>query len=544
MGIAEGRRDAFNPPAMSESTPTDADPPRSGLRWWPAVAILVLAAGTVIGLRADGSASFQQRNLRSLSAVGIAGLLLFVWWLGFSRCRWKLRLLVAGLVVGSLGLGAMLFRIGGVTGDVAPIFEFRWGRHSPGPVSVPLQRAGGAGGAATVEGVAAADFPQFLGPQRTGILAGPALGRDWVGSPPQVLWRRTLGAAWSGWAVVGGRALTQEQRGEEECVTCYELASGDPIWTHADAVHYNTTIAGEGPRCTPTVADNRVYTLGATGRLNCLDLATGTVRWSRSITEDAQSRMPEWGFAGSPLICEGNVVVLAGGGGGRSLLAYRADGGEVAWSGGNASASYGSPFLAMVAGVKQILTFHPRTAAGHDPRTGRVLWEHPWGNGQPQAAVPLVVGTNRVLFSSGYGVGSVLLEIGAGPGGNLAATQVWKSNRLKAKFATLVQREGFVYGLDDGMLACLDLADGRSRWKEGRYGHGQGLLVRDLYVLMAENGELVLLRPTPESPNELQRFRVFSSKTWNPIALAGELLLCRNDREAACLRLPLERSGR
>ncbi len=116
---------------------------------------------------------------------------------------------------------------------------------------------------------------------------------------------------------------------------------------------------------------------------------------------------------------------------------------------------------------------------------------------------------------------------------------LWKSIRMKAKFSHLFVRDGFLYGLDDGMFACVDVKDGSLRWKEGRYGHGQGLLVDDLYLLMAESGELILLRPAPDAPNEVARFRVFNSKTWNPIALAGDLLLVRNDREAACLRLPI-----
>jgi outer membrane protein assembly factor BamB len=149
----------------------------------------------------------------------------------------------------------------------------------------------------------------------------------------------------------------------------------------------------------------------------------------------------------------------------------------------------------------------------------------------------VVVSSNRVLFSSGYGVGAELLEVVRTDSGKFTAKLVWKSIRMKAKFAHLFARDGFLYGLDDGILACVDLADGSQRWKEGRYGHGQGLLVGELYLLLAESGELVLLRPTPDAPNELARLRAFDSKTWNPPALSGDLLFVRNDQEAACLRL-------
>jgi outer membrane protein assembly factor BamB len=312
------------------------------------------------------------------------------------------------------------------------------------------------------------------------------------------------------------------------------------LWSYPVSAHYASVLAGEGPRCTPTVASNRVFTLGGTGVLSCLDPATGNRFWSRNIVDDAQSRVPEWGFAGSPLVYERKVIVSAGGAEDKSLLAYDIETGELVWHAGSRWVSYGSPFLATLGGVRQVLAFNSRHITAHDAVSGQVLWEYPWGNGQPQVAAPVLVASNQVLFSSGYGVGSELLEINRNSEGHLAATRVWQSRKMKAKFANLVQREGFLYGLDDGVLACIDLKDGSQRWKEGRYGHGQGLLVGDLFLLMAENGELVLLQPAPDAPHELHRFRVFNAKTWNPIALAGELLLVRNDQEAACVKLGIE----
>jgi outer membrane protein assembly factor BamB len=311
------------------------------------------------------------------------------------------------------------------------------------------------------------------------------------------------------------------------------------LWSTVEPVRYQTAIAGAGPRCTPTVVSNRVFTLGATGKLNCLDLETGRRLWSRDIVDDAKSHVPDWGFAGSPLVFDGKVVVSGGGEAGRSLLAYHAETGELAWSGGDQPVSYSSPVLVSLAGVPQILAFDHCRITSHDPSSGKVLWDYPWGNGQPQVAVPVVVGSDRVVFSSGYGVGSEMLELSRATNGQLVARSVWRSRKLKAKFANLVQREGFLYGLDDGVLACLDLNDGSQRWKEGRYGHGQGLLIRDLFLLMSENGELVLLQPNPESSRELHRFKLFHGKSWNPIALSGDLLLARTDQEAVCVRLAL-----
>jgi outer membrane protein assembly factor BamB len=495
----------------------------------------MIAGGVIIWFRRRNEWSFQEKNLNTL-AVGIGwAAVLLLWWLTASRAKRRVRWAVSAGVAVIIALAPICLRIRGVTGDLKPIIGLRWSH--PGSLRPPTQPRDVP---VTPAVPAASDFPQFLGPNRNAQLDTPVLNPDWAANAPRLIWRQPVGAAWSGWAIVGGRALTQEQRGETECVTCYDAESGHLLWHHGDAAHYQTTIAGEGPRCTPTVISNRVFTLGATGVLNCLDLITGTRIWSRNIVQDAASHIPEWGFAGSPLVYDGKVVVSAGGSAGRSLLAYRADNGELSWSSGDRHASYSSPTLATLSGIRQVLAFNSRKITAHEASSGKVLWEHSWGVGQPQVAVPVAVAANRILFSSGYGVGSELLEVDAVVGDRLVVTRVWQSRKMKAKFSNLFTHEGFLYGLDDGVLACLDLNDGSQKWKEGRYGHGQGLWVRDLLLLMAENGELVLLRPAPAFPNELHRFKVFSSKTWNPIALAGDLLLVRNDQEAAALRLAVE----
>lgn len=479
---------------------------------------------------------FQYRTLAS-GAVGLSVLTaLLLWWMLFSRARWRNRWLGLALVAGFIGLGLALFRIRGVSGDLVPIWEPRWTRSAP----ARSERAAGSA-AATPPGSGAVtirstgSFPQFLGPQRNAVLPGPVLATNWSDHPPRILWRQPVGAAWSGFAVLGTRAITQEQQGPEEQVTCYEADTGRRLWTHSDPERYVTTIAGEGPRATPTIEGDRVFTLGALGRLNALEVSTGRRLWTRSLTHDAATGVPEWGFSGSPLVHDDLVIVSAGGRDGASLIAYRSDTGEIAWKGGSSGAGYASPFLATLSGTPQILIVNHQSVASHDPRTGAVLWEVPFGAGMPLVANPILIPPDRLMVSAGYNVGSELFAIA--PGTN-APSSLWKSKKLKAKFANPVFRDGFVYGLDDSILACLDARDGSQRWKEGRYGHGQALLVGDLYLQMAESGELVLLAPTPDAPNEIARFPVFTAKTWNPIALRDHQLFARNDQEAALVLLP------
>ena len=298
-------------------------------------------------------------------------------------------------------------------------------------------------------------------------------------------------------------------------------------------------IAGVGPRATPTIAEGRVFAMGATGILNAFDLRTGRRLWSHQVVEENEATLPGWGQACSPLVLDGRVIVSTGGENGRSLVAYDAASGERIWAGGRDRSSYSSPRLVTLLGRPQVVVFNEGTVAGHDPATGAVLWEQAFPKEQPNVAPPLPLPGDRLLVSAGYGIGSKVFAFAGQDDGTAAPSLVWESPRLKSKFANLILHEGFVYGLDDGVLTCLDPATGERRWKGGRYGHGQLLLVAGLLLVQTEEGEIVLVEPTPEAHRELTRFPVLDGKTWNPPALSGARLLVRNDREAALYDLPV-----
>ncbi len=511
---------------------TSAKQSKRPLRWWPCLLILSVATIAILVVQSLSEFPFQRRNLISLPIGAGALLLLIFWWLFFSRASTKVRLLsLLGLVL-LVGGGFATLRIHGVTGDLIPIIEFKGAekfrsssvRATAGTANQALRRVPG-------------EYPHFLGPNRTGILTGPSLDSDWGRNPPVELWRKPVGAAWSGFAVVGDRALTLEQNGAEEQVLCFQALTGALLWTATNSGRYANPIGGEGPRSTPTVADGRVLTLGSNGWLQCLDLSTGRRLWGTNVVSLTGASVPEWGVSGSPLVAKGRVYVGAGGRNNQSLLIFDVGTGELIGAGGSGAIDYASPSLVTLAGQEQILVVNHHEIAAHNPLTGAQLWKRTWGTGFPLVANPIVVSSNRFLVTAGYGVGAELFEIQPDSSGVLGPKSVWVSKRLKAKFSNPVLHDGYVYGLDDGILACLDIRDGSQKWKEGRYGHGQGVWINDLYLLMAENGEMILMRPTTAGSGELGRYRAFKGKTWNPIALAGDLVLARSDREAACFRL-------
>lgn len=532
-----------NPPPVKPESAGEAPapiPPKRPIRWWPVVVILSLAVVLLLVTWSNDNLQRQDRFLRTI-LVGIlsAGLLLG-WVLFLSRMAWRIRLVIFGGVVLLAIVAKWAFVIRGVSGDLIPIIGLRGqSKESQALATTPVVPAAVTSTSAIDTTPTPLDFPQFAGPNRDCSVQGPALARDWMAQPPQEIWRVPVGPAWSGFAIVGQVAVTQEQRGEQELVIAYDLRSGKPLWSHADAGRYSTTIAGEGPRATPTIHDGRVYALGATGRLNSLELASGKLIWSAEISPGIQSKDLEWGMSSSPLVLDGQVIVAPF----RKnvpLAAYAIEDGEPLWSAEGDGASYGSPYLATLAGVPQLLSFNKASVTAHQPGDGKLLWKHPWKSGNPHVALPVVLDGGRVFFSCGYGVGGELLEVKAA-GDGLSVSRVWKSLRMKAKFTNVIHQDGSIYGLDDGIMACIDAATGDLRWKDGRYGHGQILLRNGLLVVMCENGDVALVEPSPGELKELGRFTALRDKTWNPHALSGDLLLVRNHKEAACFRLPLAR---
>jgi outer membrane protein assembly factor BamB len=522
-------------------------------KWvWATVALLGL---TILVLRTSdllGDHSFANVATWILSFAAVVVLL--GWWLVLGGLSWRMRLAVLAVLAAAAAGFCILFDLDHVSGELVPSFTFRFAARPELELPVPAAEAtGGQGSPVDLATATRDDFPEFLGPGRRATLDDVRLDLDhW---PPQPVWRHAIGAGWSGFAVRNGHAVTMEQRDALEMVACYNVRTGRLEWSHGTATRHETTPGGVGPRSTPTIDGGKVFALGATGRLCCLDGATGRGLWEKDllaefgVTPEEELAAVAWGRAASPLVIGRRVIVPAGGmrdGHPVSLAAFDVRDGHLVWQAGQRQISYSSPALATLAGVRQVLIVNEDAASGHDPETGRVLWEQPWPGcsyRDPNCSQAVAVPPDGVFLSKGYAQGSMLLRLVPRPGGDFAAEVVWQNPKLmRTKFANVTLRDGRAYGLSDGILECIDLESGQRVWKDGRYHHGQLLRVGDVLVLMSEAGEIVLVEATPERPNHvLGRFQALEGMCWNTIALAGRYLLVRNAAEAACYEVGIRK---
>jgi len=578
------------------TTKTGEATPRKPLRLWPGVAAVVLQWLAWFAV----PFLFPKIAMYGVFAGLIAALIILLWWLFLSRAPWLERIgaillmvlavvatkrivhpSIAGGMMGmmlpifsipvlslalvawaastrrlSTGLrrGAFvlalllasgvlnLMRTGGLSGEGVSDLHWRWTKT---PEELLLAQAGNELTSPSALPIATAEksgmnssWPGFRGPNRDSIIRGVHINSDWSQKPPVEMWRRPVGPGWSSFAVRDNLVYTQEQRGESEIVSCYNLTTGEPVWKHSDATRFWESNAGAGPRGTPTLSNGRVYTFGGTGILNALDARNGAAAWSRNVASDTRAKMPTWGFASSPLVVDDVVIVAAAG----ALAAYDIANGKPRWFGPSGGSGYSSPHLATIGGVPQVLLLNGEGAISVAPRDGKLLWKHSWKG--DSIVQPALTGDGDVLIGSGSGFGTEIgllrLAVEQGSGG-WTTKERWISIGLKPYFNDFVVHKDHAFGFDGAIVSCIDLKNGDQKWEGGGYGHGQLVLLadQDLLLVASEKGELALVKATPDQFTEIARFKAIEGKTWNHPVLVGDILLVRNSEEMAAFRVAL-----
>lgn len=568
------------------------------LRVWPALVLVALMFAARYGVEFFEGASSRHFYIPVFGPM-LCGLLLIIGWLTFSRATWKERLfgllgLVAALAITlllvhptmrgpgtsylTIPMGMIAFTLGatllrknrparrtgvalllastgfacsllvrneGMTGAYGFSMHWRWT-----PTAEQQMMAGKTAAPAQPEipktnhieaALANPEWPAFRGADRTGHARGPQIATNWASNPPRQLWKIPVGPAWSSFAVAGQLLFTQEQRGPMETVVCYDAATGREVWNRQVETRFDDPLGGPGPRATPTLANGGLFVTGATGTLMRLDPATGAILWQNDLkTLAGLSAPPMWGFSASPLVTGSVVIVYAGGPGDKGLLALDLATGAVRWSAIVGNDSYSSAQLNTIAGEEVVLMLTNEGLHLVDPANGKVRLNYPWKFMGYRALQPAFAGSDTILLPTGMSTGTRAIRI-TKANGELAAQELWTSRNLKPDFTDFVIHQGHAYGVDAGIFACVELKSGERKWKGGRYGKGQVVLLEnsDLLLVAAEDGRVVLLRADPSGHAEVAAFKALEGKTWNhPVAVADRLYL-RNAQEAACFVLPL-----
>ncbi|MDX1934423.1 MAG: PQQ-binding-like beta-propeller repeat protein [Capsulimonadales bacterium] len=379
--------------------------------------------------------------------------------------------------------------------------------------------------------VGATDWPQWRGPNRDGISPETGLPSSFPTGGPKRLWSVNVGAGFSSVSVANGRLFTMGNDANQDIVSCLDPLTGRAFWQYRYPCGSGDY---EGPRATPTVSGNNVYTLSREGLALCLNVRTGKVVWQRNIARETGAESPQWGFAGSPLL-EGNLVIYNVGGGG---TAVDRNTGRIVWRSGAGRAGYASPVAFVSGGRRAVAIFAGKGLVAVDPATGRQLWQYPWDTSYDvNAADPIFSGDN-VFISSNYGKGGALLRIAGG-----RPTPVWENRSMKNHFNSSVLTKGALFGNDENTLRCVDFATGAERWSMRGIGKG-GLIVADGKLLvLTERGELVLLNAEPGKMTELGRASVLRGTCWTHPVLANGLLYCRSHEGVlVCVELKSKRA--
>lgn len=381
--------------------------------------------------------------------------------------------------------------------------------------------------------VSEAEWPGFRGRNRDGIIPGVSINTDWRNSPPVEMWRQPIGPGCSSFAIQGNLLFTQEQRGENEMVTCYKLSTGELVWSHSDKARFWDSHAGAGPRSTPTLAGGRVYTLGGTGILNVLNTANGSVIWSRNAATDAKVKVLPWGFTSSPLVIDSILIVALSG----KLAAYDITNGKPLWFGSDGGNSYSSPQLVTIDGTRQVILMSNSGALSVEPDSGKQLWKYAWPI-EDRILQPAVIEEGELLLTGEYN--SIKRINVSSTEGNWSVKELWKSTEMILNFNDIVIHKGYAYGFDGPKIACTDLKDGRCLWR-GKPYRGWLLLLadQDLLLVLTEKGDLALVEAIPGHFKEVARMPAIKGKTWNHPVLVGDVLVVRNNLEVAAFRLPL-----
>lgn len=485
------------------------------------------------------------RNLITY-AMGIFFLIGSALWAVFLLpASWAARIGTAMIFLSPFALAAAVVRDVEWSGDMEMSLKYHWDEpdSSQRRASVPAPSAEVSLPAVTV---LPNDYAEYRGPNRDGRVSSG--GVDITAEGVEV-WRRDVGAGWAGIAAVGDVLVTMEQIGNAEAIVCYEATQGEEVWRVTYAASFDDAMGGLGPRSTPTIDRGLAFGFGAMGHLTCVDIASGKQVWQVDTFSKFNIGNVRWATSASPLVRGDYVYVNTGSSNDGGLTCFDRETGDVVWRASEeawnvpveSAAGYSSPMFATIAGIEQIVLLDGVALNGYAINDGRLLWSHPFSNDpKVNVAQPLVFEDGHIFIAASYGVGCEMVQITKEQ--DWSVQSLWDDRRLmQCKFASPIMHDGFIYGLNEGILECVNAATGKREWKRGRFGHGQILLVDDLILVMAEDGRFVVVHASPKRLNEVAERDVFVdvAKNWNPPSISRGRVFLRNHEEMVRIDFPM-----
>lgn len=383
-----------------------------------------------------------------------------------------------------------------------------------------------------------ADWPQFLGPTRNALSPEKGLIDRFPMTGPPVLWEREVGEGYASPVIAGERLILFHRVGNDDLVECLDARTGKAHWKFTYSTEYQDALnKGNGPRSTPAISEDRVYLLGAGGQFHVLDLQTGKLLWKRNLLTDYRIGRSFFGIGTSPLIEENLLVLNIGGQDDAGIVAFEKTTGKEVWRSTKHEASYASPVVATMDGVRHLIFFTREGLVSLDPKTGDVRFTRPWRariNASVNAATPIVVG-DEIFISACYDTGGLLVR-----GKKDGIEEIWKNNEsLICHYSTPVAINEFLFGFDGRQeeganFRCVEWKTGKVRWKQDGFGCGSVLAADGKLFVMTEGGELVLVQPTGETYRELARAPVLRGPVRAHLALSGGRLYGRDNRKLVC----------
>ncbi len=389
-------------------------------------------------------------------------------------------------------------------------------------------------------------WPQWRGPNRDGISTETGILTEWPKDGPKELWQAKIGEGFSSVAVALGRVFTIFQDGPNESVICWDAATGREIWRYSYECAFKNSY-GNGPRSTPSIDENLIYTVGGTGIMHCLEADTnnakGKLVWTKKLLEEFSAPSPRWGVAFSPLVEGDRIFIMPGGRNGAALAALDKKTGNILWQKHDDSASYSSPIACTIDGQRQILFLTGTRLISVLPTTGERLWDFPWPiENETNIATPIVI-DDFVFISSSYNKGGMMVRITKNDDAWEATPAYRKPAKMRNHHSSCVRLKDHLYGFDDSTLVCMDFKSGKTLWDTRGFDKGSVLLVGDQLIVYGANGFLALAEATPREYVEKAKFRYTAQdrECWSVPVLADGRLYVRDRERIVCLNVKAAR---